>query len=241
MGALTDRLAETLGARVRTGCPVAGLDRAGARYVLDLGPGGTEEADRVILAIPAFAQATVLQELEPALSEPLNGIAYPPLSVVCFGYRAGQPGPYPGGFGFLVPSRERRSILGTVVDSNVFPGRAPEGCVLLRSMLGGARNPALAELPDEALIDAAATDLKDIVGLKSEPGFCRIFRHQRAIPQYTVGHGARLAAIDQALERHPGLYLTGNAFRGVSLNDCVVNALKTAESVLRAQAGGGTP
>jgi oxygen-dependent protoporphyrinogen oxidase len=151
---------------------------------------------------------------------------------VCFGYRKQRVGQVLDGFGFLVPSKEQRSVLGTIVDSNVFPGRAPEDSILLRSMVGGARTPELALLPDEQLIDRVRSDLQDILGLQAEPDFIRIFRHQRAIPQYIVGHAARLETINERLQGHPGLVLTGNAFKGVSLNDCVVNAWKTAESLL---------
>jgi oxygen-dependent protoporphyrinogen oxidase len=136
------------------------------------------------------------------------------------------------GFGFLVPSKEQRAVLGTIVDSNVFPGRAPEDSILLRSMVGGARSPELALLPDEQLISRVRSDLQDILGLKAEPDFIRIFRHQRAIPQYIIGHAARLDAIEENLKSHPGLVLTGNAFKGVSLNDCVVNAWKTAQTLV---------
>ena len=89
----------------------------------------------------------------------------------------------------------------------------------------------MALLTDEQLISRVGSDLQDILGLRAEPDFIRIFRWQRAIPQYLVGHAARLVAIDENLQRHPGLVLTGNAFRGVSLNDCVVNASKTAEQL----------
>jgi len=133
------------------------------------------------------------------------------------------------GFGFLVPSRENRGILGTVVDSNVFPGRAPEGSVLFRTMMGGARSPQFAELPDEQLVDRVRSDLKDMLGLTADPDFVSIYRHDKAIPQYLVGHADRLAAIHRELEALPGLVLTGNAYRGVSLNDCVLNASRTAD------------
>jgi oxygen-dependent protoporphyrinogen oxidase len=99
-------------------------------------------------------------------------------------------------------------------------------------MVGGARTPQLGELPDNLLLDRVRADLKDITGLTAEPEFARIFRHEKAIPQYVVGHAARLEAIDRLLEKHPGLVLTGNAYRGVSLNDCVVNGWKTAQSVV---------
>jgi oxygen-dependent protoporphyrinogen oxidase len=232
MGALTDSLAAQLGSRIRLATAVRDIDHAGGLYRLHLDDESVHESEVLILASPAYAQAQMLKSLDPGLAELLAGIPYPALSVCCFGYREERIGQVLDGFGFLVPSRERRAILGTIVDSNVFAGRAPEGCVLLRSMVGGARSPELALLPDGQLLDRVQSDLRDILGIGVEPDFIRIFRHEKAIPQYLVGHAARLRDIEEKLQRHPGLVLTGNAFRGVSLNDCVVNARKTAESLL---------
>ena len=232
MSALTDTLAEQLGSRIRIATPVKDISRNGDRYSLQLGNGEEEERDKLILAAPAHAQASMLQALDPALAALLDEIPYPALSVVCFGYRKQRVGQVLDGFGFLVPSKEQRAVLGTIIDSNVFSGRAPEGSILLRSMVGGARTPEFALLPDEQLISRVCSDLQDILGVSAEPDFIRIFRHKRAIPQYNVGHAARLEAIDGHLQRHPGLVLTGNAFKGVSLNDCVVNALKTAQMLV---------
>jgi oxygen-dependent protoporphyrinogen oxidase len=238
MSALTDTLALRLGSRIHTASPVAGISRNKNLYTLHMADGTDEETDVLILAVPAYAQSGILKEYEPELAGLLSGIDYPALSVVCLGYREDRITPYLEGFGFLVPSGEQRSILGTIVDSNVFPGRAPEGHALFRTMVGGARKPQLAELHDDQLLDRVRADLKDITGLVAEPEFVRIFRHEKAIPQYVVGHAARLEAIDRLLEKHPGLVLTGNAFRGVSLNDCVVNAWKTAESLVPNLANG---
>jgi oxygen-dependent protoporphyrinogen oxidase len=234
MSVLTEALAAQLGTRVKTAAPVQAVGREGDYFSVELEDGREEQCDRLVLAAPAHAQARMLEGYSPALAKLLTEIPYPPLSVCCFGYRKAIVGEVLDGFGYLVPSKEKRAVLGTIIDSNVFPGRAPEGSVLLRSMLGGARSPALAKLPDERIIDRVRGDLRDILGLTAEPDFIRIFRHRRAIPQYVVGHGARLEVIDGLLQKHPGLVLTGNAFRGVSLNDCVVNAEKTAQSLLAA-------
>ena len=232
MGVLTDALATQLGSMIRVATPVRDISRNGNRYTLQLENGTEEESDILILAAPAHAQARMLQAFDPALAGLLSGIPYPALSVCCFGYRKQSVGQVLDGFGFLVPSKEQRNVLGTIVDSNVFPGRAPEDSILLRSMVGGARSPQLALLPDEQLADCVRADLQDILGITAEPDFIRIFRHQKAIPQYVVGHAARLESIDTILQQHPGLVLTGNAFKGVSLNDCVVNAWKTAQSLI---------
>ena len=234
MSEMTDALAALLGPRLRLNAPVSGISRQADRYSVHLADGGNEEFDSVVLACPAYAQAAMLADLSPLFAELIGGIDYPPLSVVCLGYERGGMGPGLDGFGFLVPSREKRGILGTVVDSNVFPNRAPQGRVLLRTMVGGARVPAKAELPDGELMDLVRSDLRDIMGIESDPEFASIYRHQKAIPQYRVGHSSRLESIEKELEKFPGLVLTGNAYRGVSLNDCVLNAQKTAGSLVPA-------
>lgn len=231
MSVLTDALAAQLGSRIRLNTAVQNISREGSRYLLQTTDGDEHESDILILAAPAHAQRRMLQAFDPNLAGLLGEIPYPPLSICCFGYRKQQLGQVLDGFGFLVPSKEKRAVLGTLVDSNIFPGRAPEDSILLRSMVGGARKPELARLADEELISRVQADLKDILGVNAEPDFIRIFRHARAIPQYNVGHAVRLQSLEEKLQVHPGLILTGNAFKGVSLNDCVVNAKKIAESL----------
>lgn len=232
MSEMTDRLSDMLGSRIRLSSPARDIDYVGGRYQLHMEGGAVEESDLLVLAAPAHAQARMLAGMDPVLADLLSEIPYPALAVCCFGYNQQQAGQVLDGFGFLVPSREQRAVLGTIVDSNVFPGRAPEGSVLLRSMVGGARSPQLALLPDEQLIDRVRSDLQDILGLRADPEFIRIFRHERAIPQYIIGHAARLEAINRQLQSFPGLVLTGNAFKGVSLNDCIVNAQETARALV---------
>ena len=99
-------------------------------------------------------------------------------------------------------------------------------------MVGGARNPTPALLPDGQLLDTVQSNLREIMGVTAEPEFASIYRHEKAIPQYLVGHADRLQAIDRQRAQYPGLFLTGNAYRGVSLNDCVVNADATARAVV---------
>ncbi|MCK4508321.1 MAG: protoporphyrinogen oxidase, partial [Desulfuromonadales bacterium] len=136
------------------------------------------------------------------------------------------------GFGYLIPKNEGCKILGTLWDSSIFPERAPEGHVLLRSMMGGATTPEAIDLSDAEVKERTMAELKKIMGIDAEPDFVRIFRHQRAIPQYVVGHADRLAAIDERLKSLPGLVLTGNAYSGIGLNDCVNAANKAGEQVL---------
>jgi oxygen-dependent protoporphyrinogen oxidase len=235
MSEMTDRVAEVLGSRVRTDATVAGISPREQGWVLHLADGSDLETEHAVLAVPAYTQARILRSLDSGLADLLEGIEYPSLAVICLGYDRQQIDRGPEGFGFLVPSREQRLLLGTVVDSNVFPGRAPEGRALLRCMVGGARSSRLAHLPEQQLIERVLKDLEDMTGLSSDPEFVKIYRHDKAIPQYQVGHQARLDAVDEIVAAYPGLHLTGNAFRGVSLNDCVVNAGKVAQDLVPAR------
>ncbi|MGK2925009.1 MAG: protoporphyrinogen oxidase [Lysobacterales bacterium] len=238
MSALTDTLAGQLGGRLRLATAVEGIDYEQGRYSLRLAGGMSEEFDTVVVAAPAYVQKHLLRQLSPVIADELADIPYPALAVVCLGFDSARVGararPGMDGFGFLIPSREQRGILGTVFDSNVFPNRAPAGKVLLRTMVGGARAPDLADQPDERLLGQVLGDLRDILDVREEPEFVSIYRHAKAIPQYLVGHAQRLDRIGEALRKFPRLVLSGNAYRGVSLNDCVLNAQKTAQALLPA-------
>lgn len=232
MQVLTDALAEALGGAVTTGSRVASVDRAGEGFFLYLSDGFKVEADAVVLASPAHQSAKILRDLDPQASRALEEIPYPAVSVVCTGYREEKIDKKAiEGFGFLVPAREGRRILGTLFDSSIFPGRAPEGYALLRTMVGGARASETAMLPDGRLLDTVLSEVSSITGIGAEPDFFRIYRHAEAIPQYTPGHGERLGRLQDALSRHRGLYVTGNALRGIGVNDCIDNSLKLARRI----------
>ena len=98
-------------------------------------------------------------------------------------------------------------------------------------MIGGAQSPELAMLDDDTLVSTVFDELKPLISLKAEPDMVRIYRWERAIPQYLMGHSEKLRVIDERLESHPGLYITGNAYRGVGINDCVENGYKTAYEI----------
>jgi oxygen-dependent protoporphyrinogen oxidase len=188
-------------------------------------------ADAVVLAVPAYEAEQIVREMEPAVSESLGGIPYAPLVVVGLGFsRAEAPGPLDG-FGFLVPHCEGSPVLGSLWTSSIFPDRAPDGCVLTRNMVGGWRNAWAVSLEEEALEETASHMLEQAVGTKGKVGFRICFRHPKAIPLYLLGHGQRLEAMERRLARFPGVYLTGNAFRGVALNDCTREAVRIARRV----------
>jgi oxygen-dependent protoporphyrinogen oxidase len=229
---LTDGTAAALGGEVRTDAGVVGILPRKEGFELHLEDGGTLDADIVVSAAPAHALAVMTSETLPSLAEILNQIPYAPMNVVCFGYQRQKIARDLDGFGYLIPRKEGKSILGTLWDSSIFPHRAPEGHVLLRSMMGGATNPGAIDLTESEVKARVMADLEEIMGIDVEPDFVRIFRHRQAIPQYTVGHGKRLLALDDRLGGTPGLFLTGNAFSGVGLNDCVNSSNQIAARVV---------
>ncbi len=201
-------------------------------FELKLADGGSVDAEIVVSAAPAHALAGMVEELDGGMSAILREIPYAPMNVVCFGYEREKIARDLDGFGYLIPKKEGKSILGTLWDSSIFPNRAPAGKVLLRSMMGGATNPGAIALSEEEVKQRVMADLKEIMGIAVAPDFVRIFRHEQAIPQYTVGHGRRLAALDERLAACPGLVFTGNSFYGVGLNDCVNASNQAAAKVL---------
>jgi len=231
---LTNILEERLGqGTVLTGRATTGISAGTSVPYKVRTAAGDLDADLVIVAAPSYAAAGMLAELDPGMAGILGEIPYASMTVACFGYEKERLAHDLDGFGYLIPKGEGMHTLGTLWDSSIFENRAPAGHVLLRSMLGGACFPEYIELPDEEVVRRVKADLKTTMGIKETPSFVRVYRHERAIPQYTVGHGERLRALDERLKARPGLILTGNSYRGIGLNDCVAAANRAAEEGIR--------
>ncbi len=238
MFTLIEYLKECLGTRIKTGASVKGIEKKEGHYIIHSEDGDIYETEKVVMAVPAYDASRILHDLDKNLAFLLKDIPYPPISVVALGFRKEDIKIDTEYFGFLIPGKEKRRILGCLFDSSIFPNRAPEGHVLLRCMIGGARSPELALLDDKELVDIVLEELETVTGLKAEPVFKRIFRYEKAIPQYIIGHSKRLEDMEQILSRYTGLYLTGNAYRGVAMNDCIANSAELAERILSDGAGG---
>jgi len=233
MESFINALSGSLGNRVRTGYKVVSVGRRSSNYTVFLSDGTNIEADAVICATPAFTAADIVKDMDKALSAVLGEIYYPAVSVVCLGYKREKIKHNLMGFGFLVPFREGRKILGTLWDSSIFPNRAPEGYVLLRTMLGGARKTDLALEQEQKLVAIVTDELKDIMGISIQPDFARVYTHERGIPQYFLGHDQRTARISELCNKYKWFYITGNAYGGIGVNDCIENSSKLAERILQ--------
>jgi len=236
MEELPAALAARLGGRIRLGAPVtawAPPDRSGGRHRLRLASGDANEWDAVLLACPPSAAARIVAASDGALAAHLAAIPSAPIAMIALGYRLADVRASLDGFGFLVPRSEGVRPLGAVFDSNLFPGRAPSERALVRVLAGGACDPSAVDLSDDALVALARSLLRAAVGIDADPVLTRVVRHRLGIPQYVVGHGARLEAIAQRLAAHPGLFVSGSGYRGVSVNACVAEAPVVAAALLR--------
>jgi oxygen-dependent protoporphyrinogen oxidase len=230
---LAGRLARPpiLGVSVRAVHPEPGSDQAPGRWVVRGEGHDRWPADAVVLACPAYRQAALLADLDCALAERVGTIPYNRVAVVALGFRQEQvPRPLDG-FGYIAPQRTRRAVLGVQWCSSIFPDRAPPGMVLLRAMCGGWQRAEVAGWDDDRLSEAVHSDLHQALGITSAPRFRYIVRWDRAIPQYHLGHAERVEWIAKRLTDHPGLFLGGNAYHGVALNDCTENAAALAAQV----------
>lgn len=219
---LPDTLAGQLGPAVHTGVRVRSVSRSPDGVTWQVSGEGREvwPADAVVLACPAYEQAEQLADLDPALAGAIAGIPYNRIAVVALGYRRADCPGQSDGFGYIAPQNTRRDVLGVQWCSSIYPDRAPPGCVLWRALCGGVHRTEILDWDDDRLVQAVRAEMKVAMGVTGEPVFVRVVRWPAAIPQYVLGHPDRVARIEVAAARHPGLFLTGNAYHGVAMGDC---------------------
>jgi oxygen-dependent protoporphyrinogen oxidase len=192
----------------------------------------SDHFDAVVVAVPAHAAAGLLQRVLPDLASELRGIAYTSSITVNLGYDRTVRASLPPGFGFLVPRSEGKRMLACTFVHHKFPHRAPEDRALLRCFIGGTRNEAALEWSDAQIIATVRKELGEVIRLQAEPLFSRVYRWKSAMAQYGVGHLERLDRIERLRSQFPGLFLAGNAYRGIGVPDCVRSGIDAATKAL---------
>lgn len=234
LGALVDALKAQIQPSVslHMGQRVVRLEHVGAAgYQLTLADGQKLVANAVVLATPAYAAAELLESLSPEAAALLAEIPYTSTAVVTLAFRRSKVEHPLDGTGFVVPRVEGRRLTACTWTSSKWPCRAPEGFVLLRGFFGRAGQQDFLQLTDEELMRLAHEELRDLLGLRGEPALTRVHRWERSMPQYLVGHLERLAALEKILTEQPGLFLSGAAYRGIGLPDCIRQGALTAERI----------
>lgn len=232
LSALPEALARSFGDNLLTGARIIAINKNNSASGFEIkiehhGENKVINCSTLVIATPAYVAARLLDNIAPAIASLVAEVSYAPIASVPLAYREEQIARKLDGFGFLTPRGEGLRTLGSIWNSSLFTGRAPEGWVLLTNFIGGATDPEAVELSDEELIVAVHNDLNRVLNITGEARRLPITRYERAIPQYTLGHAARVERIESELSAIPGLWLAGNYLRGVSIGDCV----KQAESV----------
>jgi oxygen-dependent protoporphyrinogen oxidase len=220
------------GVELRTGQAVAGIQAVGRGYEVVLDGGDAISAAAVILATPAPVTATLARSVCPVAAKTLEEIEHASTATVSLAYLADEVGTPPAGYGFVVPRGEGRHLLAGTWGSGKWPGRAPAGQVLVRGYVGGVGRESVLEADDDGLVHLVRAELGALAGIRGTPVHTEVHRYPAGMPQYTVGHLGRVARIRSALAACPGLAMTGAAYSGVGIPDCISDALATARQVL---------
>lgn len=207
------------------------ISRSADGFLVETQDGAPLRARSVVLATPAYATSRIVRDADSELSRLCGEIRYASAATVALAFRRDAVRHPLNGSGFVVPRVERSGILAGSWLSSKWPNRAPADRVLLRTFIGGARDPDAFERSDDEMVQISMNALAPLLGITGEPLFTRVYRWERANAQHEVGHLDRLASIERTLERLPGLYLTGSGFRGVGIPDCVADGRATARQV----------
>ncbi len=234
MQTLTDALAKAVThSATRVRIDEVGRDADGA-WILT---GSRDEAPferrarAVVLAVPAYEAAKLVRQIAPSAAHGLAAIPYAGIATIAAAYHRSDVTHSLAGFGFLVPRREQRQILGCLFSSSMFDGRAPQGSVLLTTFVGGARHPELPAATDAELAAIVQRELQALVGARGEPVWIAITRWAHAIPQYNLGHRDRLRPVEDAERALPGLHFCASYRGGVAIGDRIQAARATADAV----------
>ncbi|MCR4315573.1 MAG: protoporphyrinogen oxidase [Planctomycetes bacterium] len=230
-GELPRAITERYSKFIRTGFGAERIERAGDGWSVISVAGGVVRAKKIVVATPAYAAGKLIANVDDDAANFICEVPYASMTVICTGYKNEDERAPVDGFGFLTPRKEKRRVLGALFSSSIFEGRAPEGCFQLRTMIGGASDPDGIELTDDALLRIVHNEVETMLGISREPRMVRIFRHRWAIPQYETTHERILEALRKFETANPTIAFAGNAYFGVGLNDCVLNAKRAVEKL----------
>jgi protoporphyrinogen/coproporphyrinogen III oxidase len=231
---LVSALANKLGSRLFRKTAAANIYRQneGSFHIsLECGHNDSLSARSVVFATPPDVTGRLLAQVDPSFEPLLATVEYAAVAVVSLGYAKEDVGHSLDGFGFLVPRSAGLRILGTVWNSSLFPGRAPDGHALLTTFVGGTTDPSATKLSSAELSSLVHREIAPLLAIKGEPAFCNVTIWPRALPQYNLGHSDRLSSLNKALAHFPGIFLAGNYVRGPAIGACVEQALAVAEEV----------
>lgn len=192
----------------------------------------TEEAKLILSTIPAHISAGIFEELDGKLAEHFRNIYHPPVMVLYLGFNKSDIKRPLDGFGYLIPSKERKNFLGAIWSSTIFTNRAPENKAAFTLFVGGARSPHIFSKPVSEVIETAVAEFKEIMGITAEPVIKRERMWSHAIPQYNLGYIEHDNYFAEFEKNNPGFFLGGNYRGGISVGDCIKNSEINADKII---------
>lgn len=236
MDELVEALVHQLKGELCSAHQVTGLQQRSPGFEVRLDPANPQPVmtDAVVLTTPAYITAPLIESLAPELAALLRQIRYVSTANISLGYRWSEVKDQHSfdGFGFVIPKSENRQITACTWSSTKFDHRAPGDDILVRAFVGGEGKEHLVNLADEELIRLVRDELASIMGVSAQPTVAKVFRWPKASPQYEVGHLERVTQMEALAGKIPGLYLSGSAFRGVGIPDCIKSALTTVDQLI---------
>lgn len=188
------------------------------------------ESENVVTTTGSYCLPEILPFIGEDLMGRINNLFYAPIvqAAVCFSNETLNDFQV---FGGLIPSKEKKDILGILNPSACFDGRAKGNGNTLAIFMGGVRHQDFIDKTDKELEDIVMKNLQTMLGIKSSPDIIKFFRHKRAIPQYEINSGERFEAIAEAEKQYKGLYIKGNLCGGIGMGDRIHQAYLTAENI----------
>lgn len=236
MQAFPSAVAKILDSKVITSAEVNVIKKLEDGFKVNFKSGNIDESiecDGVLSTVPAYAASEIFKPFDEKLTEHLNNIYYPPVLVLYLGYNETDIKQPLDGFGFLIPAKEKKSFLGAIWSSVLFPNRAPDGQASFTLFIGGSRNPEIGNIDKEIIFKKARGEFESIMKITGEPTFINYRYWNKAIPQYNVGYIEHERYFAEFEKNNPGLFLSGNYRGGISVGDCIKNSEVTAEKIIK--------
>jgi oxygen-dependent protoporphyrinogen oxidase len=233
MQELTERLEEKIpNEKIILGNRVINLEKKNTGYLLTLKNGETIEARKVILATPAYISGKLVERIDPEIAQKLKEIPYSSSITIPLVFKKDKFNHSLKGFGVVVPKNEGRKVMAISWISSKWPHRVPERYVMLRVFMGGSQGKKLLSSPEKEILKTALEEVQAIMGVSAEPLDYEVFCFEKSMPQYTLGHKERISFIESRLQKlHSYLFITGGAFHGVGIGDCIREGREIARKI----------
>jgi oxygen-dependent protoporphyrinogen oxidase len=231
MQVFPETIAQKLGDKVHLNSEVTSVEKVSSGYKINYNYTGnpvTINCNYLVSTVPAYIASEILCPLDKNVADHLNKVYYPPVLVLYLAYDSKDVGRPLDGFGFLIPAKEKKSFLGAIWSSVLFPNRAPEDKAAFTLFIGGARDPDVGSYDKDLLFKRVRNEFETLMKINTDPVYISYKFWPKAIPQYNIGYIEHENSFVKFEKENTGLVLAGNFRDGISVGDCI----KSSEKIL---------